>query len=848
MICYRELAKQVGALVYYAELYQVKITVSCNGISIKCSPEQISDSPSQRRGSQTQNRNSPRQRRGSQTQNSNSPRQRRNSQVQNNSSPRPGQRSQSQTPTKGKGNSDLIIRYNSLREDYYVKGATIVEVGDYQETTGVIEAGLQNRIIAQHNLNERSSRGHCLLTFYVNAIPRDNSASTQRKQADVSRYGKVMFVDLAGSENLRTSGSTGQRAKETAAINKSLFTLGKLVDSVAKQQKQKDEAERSKRRGSISTKLPPIQGKGPPKNEMSTPYRDSKLTMLLRDCLGGNSYTMMIACISPSDNHGPESLRTLRFIARASEVKNVARVHLSPKDQEIEELKQHIKKLKKENQMLRSQIDSEHQFPEKTVAKRKQYPKQQIADQSDSPVSSPRPPKNSLTERSTDTNRSPRTHQWSFRNELRDNNQSHGSFKSEDGHLSPIVSASHARQSRGLPPMPVQPQSSNDSAGNSHRHTPSISTSTQSGQGSPSHQHSNDKNISNALGDATTVNKEVNVSANEQQPVQVAGHSPITSTNSISSPRDSNHDLQSEHNREEIAKSPPTGHQGSEGERFPGTEPNCSGISNYDYEPVQVRGHSPTTSANAISPPRDSNCDFQSEQIQNSSPNEENTKSSPTGHYISEGERLRGTEQNLSGISNGERQQGLGLSPVASTNGLPSEGNRTYNHATKYSENSLSNQHVGDQGNTVNGSGNQRYSDNVGVSTNSGPTSADSSPDPFENDAFPTIYNPGDERTFGAESHRSRWSNNPNRPIPSAKYVTGSPSKVSPKAGMNEAVTPKGNMHSENSGNASPRSEHYQGLATPHKPSGKPSPAIISHESAPRNRRLKPVDLNDTNQ
>eukprot|EP01138_Halocafeteria_seosinensis_P011947 gb/GECG01012210.1/.p1 GENE.gb/GECG01012210.1/~~gb/GECG01012210.1/.p1 ORF type:complete len:906 (+),score=151.74 gb/GECG01012210.1/:1-2718(+) len=250
-------------------------------------------------------------------------------------------------PSKG---PDLAIRYNSLRGDYYVKGAECVEVGDAQEAVGVVEHGLTNRVYAQHNLNERSSRGHCLLTFYIDAVPQHQPKGLGTKNTEAARYGKLLFADLAGSENLRASGSKGHRAKETAAINKSLFALGKLVDAVAKEQKKID----AYKRGSVAGQLPSVKGSSPPKQQQtSTPYRDSKLTMLLRDCLGGNSCTLMVACISPSDEHGPESLRTLRFMARASEVKNAAKAHVSPKDELIEQLRSQIRKLKKENEALR---------------------------------------------------------------------------------------------------------------------------------------------------------------------------------------------------------------------------------------------------------------------------------------------------------------------------------------------------------------------------------------------------------------------------------------------------------------------------------------------------------------
>jgi len=108
------------------------------------------------------------------------------------------------------------------------------------------------------------------------------------------KYGKISFVDLAGSERLKESKSQGEMIKETGNINKSLFTLGKVISSLTDKKT----------------------------NKQHIPYRDSKLTMLLMDSIGGASKTLMIACVSPSTSYADETLSTLNYASRAMNIKN----------------------------------------------------------------------------------------------------------------------------------------------------------------------------------------------------------------------------------------------------------------------------------------------------------------------------------------------------------------------------------------------------------------------------------------------------------------------------------------------------------------------------------------------
>lgn len=129
--------------------------------------------------------------------------------------------------------------------------------------------GHRNRRIASHEMNKDSSRSHSLLTLYVESETVDEADGRP-----VPRFGKVVFVDLAGSERLKESQSEGQTKVETGSINKSLFTLGKVIATLSD------------------------SGKG--KTDTHIPYRDSKLTKLLMDSLGGSSMALMVACISPA--------------------------------------------------------------------------------------------------------------------------------------------------------------------------------------------------------------------------------------------------------------------------------------------------------------------------------------------------------------------------------------------------------------------------------------------------------------------------------------------------------------------------------------------------------------------
>lgn len=161
----------------------------------------------------------------------------------------------------------LHCRWNSAN-GFFVEDLMIVDCTSTNDMIAVLNEGMKNRRSGSHELNKDSSRSHSILTMYLISEGGNENNNGQV----IRRYGKISFVDLAGSERLKESKSEGVMVKETGNINKSLFTLGKVIKGLSDKK----------------AKNPYI------------PYRDSKLTMLLMDSLGGTSKALMIACVSPS--------------------------------------------------------------------------------------------------------------------------------------------------------------------------------------------------------------------------------------------------------------------------------------------------------------------------------------------------------------------------------------------------------------------------------------------------------------------------------------------------------------------------------------------------------------------
>jgi hypothetical protein len=190
-------------------------------------------------------------------------------------------------------NVNLQVRWDQ-KQGFFVEGLSVIVCKKPDEIVEVLLQGTRNRKVGSHELNKDSSRSHSILTIYI--ISEFNSDGQSFK-----KYGKISFVDLAGSERLKESKSQGDMVKETGNINKSLFVLGKVISTLTDKKNVK----------------PHI------------PYRDSKLTMLLMDSIGGTAKTLMIACISPSSVYADETMSTMNYAARTMNIKNKPAVQVN---------------------------------------------------------------------------------------------------------------------------------------------------------------------------------------------------------------------------------------------------------------------------------------------------------------------------------------------------------------------------------------------------------------------------------------------------------------------------------------------------------------------------------------
>ena len=211
----------------------------------------------------------------------------------------------------------------------YVKGLSAFVVKGVKEILNVITVGKRNRTVGETLMNQDSSRSHAIFMITIEsstiagpqgqegAEPSSSSPGMENKQsAQTIRVGKLNLVDLAGSERQSKTGATGSRLKEATKINLSLSALGNVISAL-------------------------VDGKGG-----HIPYRDSKLTRMLQDSLGGNTKTLMIANIGPADMNFDETLSTLRYANRAKNIKNKPKINEDPKDAMLREFQEEIARLK----------------------------------------------------------------------------------------------------------------------------------------------------------------------------------------------------------------------------------------------------------------------------------------------------------------------------------------------------------------------------------------------------------------------------------------------------------------------------------------------------------------------
>ncbi|KAL5021850.1 hypothetical protein ScPMuIL_001005 [Solemya velum] len=189
-------------------------------------------------------------------------------------------------------------------------------------------------------MNATSSRAHTVVTITFDQIIKNESGSETKKSSTMN------LVDLAGSERADSTGATGDRLKEGANINRSLSALGNVISALADLSMGKKKI-MVPYRDSVLTKLLQNALGGNSKKKIMVPYRDSVLTKLLQNALGGNSKTVMIAALSPADINYDETLSTLRYADRAKKIQNKAVINENPLDKLIRELKEENEKLKK---------------------------------------------------------------------------------------------------------------------------------------------------------------------------------------------------------------------------------------------------------------------------------------------------------------------------------------------------------------------------------------------------------------------------------------------------------------------------------------------------------------------
>ena len=203
------------------------------------------------------------------------------------------------------------------KKGFYIEKLTSAKVGSYKNIELKMENGTKNRTVASTAMNATSSRAHTIvaITFV------QKTAATGPDQPGMTKTSIINLVDLAGSERAASTGAAGDRLKEGAAINQSLSTLGNVISALAD------------------------QAAADGKSKVIVPFRDSSLTRLLKNALGGNSKTVMMAAISPADINYEESVSTLKFADRVKRIKTKASVNESPTEKLIRELREENAKL-----------------------------------------------------------------------------------------------------------------------------------------------------------------------------------------------------------------------------------------------------------------------------------------------------------------------------------------------------------------------------------------------------------------------------------------------------------------------------------------------------------------------
>ncbi|KAG7327749.1 hypothetical protein KOW79_009355 [Hemibagrus wyckioides] len=231
----------------------------------------------------------------------------------------------------------------------YVADLSTNVVSSYADVQAWLVLGNKQRATAATGMNDKSSRSHSVFTLVMTQTKTELVEGEEHDHRIISR---INLVDLAGSERCATAQTSGERLREGASINKSLLTLGKVISSLSEQ----------------------AQGR----KKIFIPYRESVLTWLLKESLGGNSKTAMIATLSPATSNMDESLSTLRYAQQARLIINIAKVNEDTNAKLIRELKAEVEKLRAA-QMSSQGIDPEkmRQFQQEIFALKTQLSQQE---------------------------------------------------------------------------------------------------------------------------------------------------------------------------------------------------------------------------------------------------------------------------------------------------------------------------------------------------------------------------------------------------------------------------------------------------------------------------------------
>ncbi|KAL3684384.1 hypothetical protein R1sor_002406 [Riccia sorocarpa] len=224
------------------------------------------------------------------------------------------------------GKAPIQIR-ETINGGITLAGVTETDVASQSEMAVCLEQGSLCRATGSTMMNTRSSRSHAIFTITLEQrrkweMPLDGSSIIFEDAGEDYLCAKLHLVDLAGSERAKRTGADGVRFKEGVHINKGLLALGNVISALGDEKKRKEGGH--------------------------VPYRDSKLTRLLQDSLGGNSRTVMIACVSPADSNAEETLNTLKYANRARNIQNKPTVNRDPTAAEIQRLRQQVELMQAE--------------------------------------------------------------------------------------------------------------------------------------------------------------------------------------------------------------------------------------------------------------------------------------------------------------------------------------------------------------------------------------------------------------------------------------------------------------------------------------------------------------------